>query len=116
MIFTIELPYPDPILSPNARAHWAKVNAAKQEQKTLALYEVRREHGFGRCQSARLTVTFHPPDKRKRDIDNAFASMKNGWDGIASALGMDDSAFTFTLHPMGAPRKGGAVIVEVEAT
>ena len=40
-----------------------------------------------------VRVTFHPPDMRARDLDNMFASIKGGLDGLADALGIDDSWF-----------------------
>ena len=42
-----------------------------------------------------IAYTFCPPDKRKRDLSNFVASMKGAEDGIADALGVDDSHF----HP-----------------
>ena len=40
-----------------------------------------------------VCIEFYPPDKRKRDIDNMLASSKAGIDGIAQAIGIDDSIF-----------------------
>lgn len=59
----------------------------------------------------KFKVTFHPPDKRKRDRDNIIASFKAGQDGLADAWGIDDNEFEIT-YALGEPRKGGAVIVE----
>ena len=40
-----------------------------------------------------LDITFIQPDKRRRDRDNLLAAMKSGLDGLAQALGVDDSEF-----------------------
>jgi crossover junction endodeoxyribonuclease RusA len=44
-----------------------------------------------------LWAMFYPPDKRLRDDDNVFASFKNGRDGLALALGIDDRHFISRL-------------------
>jgi crossover junction endodeoxyribonuclease RusA len=59
-----------------------------------------------------LSLTFCPPDKRRRDDDNCISSFKAGRDGIAEALGIDDSQLSL-LVKMGQPVKGGAVLVEI---
>ena len=59
-------------------------------------------------------MTFCPPDHRRRDLDNIIASMKAANDGIADALGIDDSRFIST-YSMGSPVKGWAVLVTVRA-
>jgi crossover junction endodeoxyribonuclease RusA len=59
-----------------------------------------------------LTVTFFPPDNRKRDRTNMEAAFKAGFDGIADALGVDDNRFVPTYRK-GDVVKGGMVIVEI---
>ena len=60
-----------------------------------------------------LSVTFHPPDARRRDLDNAVAAFKAGQDGLADAWGVDDSAFHFH-YAFGASVKHGTVVVTDE--
>jgi crossover junction endodeoxyribonuclease RusA len=57
-----------------------------------------------------VAITFCPPDKRRRDLDNIIASFKAGADGIADGLGIDDSLFNCT-YSLGAPVGDGAVFV-----
>lgn len=57
-----------------------------------------------------IAVTFRPPDKRRRDKDNMIASFKSGQDGIADALGVDDSTLPVS-HETGTPVRGGRVDV-----
>ena len=57
-----------------------------------------------------VAITFCPPNKRRRDLDNIIASFKAGSDGIADGLGIDDSLF-FCTYSLGAPVGDGAVFV-----
>ena len=59
-----------------------------------------------------LRITFHPPDKRRRDRDNMIAAFKAGQDGLSDSLGVDDSQFV-TSYAVGDVIKGGSVVVEV---
>ncbi len=61
-----------------------------------------------------VAITFQPPNKIARDLDNMLASIKSGLDGIAAAIGVDDSKWTITIQK-GQPVKGGAVVVEISA-
>lgn len=58
-----------------------------------------------------VTVEFVPPDRRHRDRDNMLASIKSGLDGLADALGVNDSRFDLTIRV--ADDIGGMVRVEV---
>jgi crossover junction endodeoxyribonuclease RusA len=63
----------------------------------------------------RVTLRVYPPDKRRRDWDNIIASLKSGLDGIADALGIDDSRFRLSIEMLPEVMKGGRVDVVVEA-
>lgn len=117
----IVLAWPDKVLSPNARAHYhAKAKVAKAYRE--AAYErmmgfiIADAHGENdeRWNPQHLSITFYPPDKRKRDLDNMLSSIKAGLDGIADALGVNDERFALTIRK-GDPVKGGQVCVEVVA-
>lgn len=66
--------------------------------------------------SARLRVhlTFCPPNKIRRDMDNMIAAMKAGLDGIAQAIGVDDHLWILSAE-VGEVAKLGAVRVKIEA-
>lgn len=98
----IVLPWPDKRLSPNARIHWrakAPVKVKARADATLATYaaldcgvrDVRQR--MAGDEPIPMTITFYPPDNRRRDRDNAQASLKHAMDGIADALGVDDYRF-----------------------
>ena len=117
-MISLTLPWPDPGLSPNARIHWRaravlkrKARADSRLHTLAALGRHRPDLGDG---PIRLSVSFHPKDRRRRDLDNALASLKHHFDGIADALGVDDSRFTLAAE-MGAPNGVGDVFVQIYA-
>jgi len=111
----IELPFPAKDLWPNSRPHWAaKARATKKHRAwayaaTLAAKVPKPE---GRVN---FIVTVHPRATRKIDADNAIAAMKGYFDGIADALGVNDSTFNAPMVLFGLPRPGGLVRIEVLA-
>ena len=111
----VVLPWPSPKLSPNAReGHWAvrrrASTAARHEAFVITRLVFKAKPGW---EAAKLDIEFCPPDRRRRDRDNLIASLKAATDGIADALGIDDSKFIPTYR-IGAPVKGGAVRVTIE--
>ena len=92
---------PDPDLNPNKRLHYMKLHVAKRNAKDVAMGLVLEQ---GRPATpyakAHITVTWVAKDKRRRDVDNLFASMKPYIDGLVEAeLIADDSAMhvSYTL-------------------
>lgn len=61
-----------------------------------------------------LSLVFCPPDLRRRDDDNLVAAFKSGRDGIADALGVDDSQFV-TQFEIGPVAAGGSVQVTISS-
>ncbi len=58
--------------------------------------------------------TFYPPDRRRRDQDNYSAAMKAYQDGVADALGVDDSCFQMAAPEWGDVVRGGKVTLRLE--
>lgn len=110
----LRLPYPHPNLSPNARLHWAAkskaTKAARQYACAMAKQAPRPATIAGQVH---LTITYCPPDSRRRDRDNAEAAGKAARDGLADAWGIDDQYFVITSR-WGEPRPGGAMVVSFE--
>lgn len=118
-MLTVALPFPPAELSPNKRLHWAKkakiVKQYRWDCNMLIGMAWWKEGPLRRWPydgEIPISVTFCPPDKRRRDRDNMLASFKAGFDGIADALGVDDNRFIPT-HRVGEVVKGGKVIVEI---
>ena len=59
-----------------------------------------------------LHITFVPPDRRHRDLDNLLASIKAGLDGLADVWKVDDSKWELQISKSGAV--GGWVEVRVQ--
>lgn len=105
------LGWPPKELSPNGRVHWAKKAKAAKAYRAAAYFL--SQPGWNNP-GANVAITFRPPDRRKRDLDNMLASIKAGLDGIAQAIGVDDSKWTISIAK-GEPIKGGLVTVEITA-
>ena len=123
-MITIELPFPDRVLSPNSRKHWAvkarAVAKAKEDAYWIAASEYKVQSILKQCNTGELrcTWTFHPPkDKRRRwDDDNLVAAMKSARDGVCDALGIDDSQIKETVSRFGdVDRPDGRVVMTLEA-
>lgn len=110
----ITLPWPARELSPNARCHWAvkakAVKAARQAAGWATKAAGVKVEGDG---AIYLHITFHPPSKRRHDIDNCVARLKGAIDGIADGLGVDDSRFRLGVE-IGEVVSGGKVLVSVK--
>lgn len=99
------LDWPDRRLNPNARIHRmqkAKIAHACREKAVIDTcaqvpWEFRKALA-DRDGIIHLTITFRPPDRRRRDLDNMLASCKSTLDGFADALGVDDNRFELTLR------------------
>ncbi len=116
MMLSVTLPWPDRLLHPNARTHWGRkaraTKAAREEAMALAL-----QAGWRRAQlpdgRLDLWLDFYPPDRRRRDDDGMLASFKAARDGLAQALGIDDSRFYSHPRLQDEVRPGGVVIVRI---
>lgn len=111
----IVLPWPAKQLNPNARQHWSALARHKKRAKAAAFVIARSAGKVPPIPpSAPLSVSmlFAPPTKARRDLDNLLASCKAMLDGIAEALGVDDSRFRPSLD-WAPPEKGGAVYVQI---
>lgn len=108
------LSWPAKELNPNSRAHWAtRAKAAKAYRREAWAEAWKAYTPFCLLDKAvTLSLTFEPPDKRRRDLDNMLASIKPAIDGIADAIGIDDQHFSLRIR-RGEPTKGGRVAVEI---
>jgi crossover junction endodeoxyribonuclease RusA len=122
-MMVIRLPFPAAELFPNRKngTHWTKTKAVKDGQRlagmlcTKAAMQDQAAHNWP--EFIPLSLVYMLPDKRKRDADNMLAASKALLDGMAEALGVDDSRFRPVLvdwmpgHP-----KVGALVVAVGVT
>ncbi len=116
----VDLPWPSASLAPNRKAgkHWGATYAlqqrAHQDAKVLTRAAAQAQ-GYQPPPEGDVPIilTFCPPDRRRRDRDNALGACKHALDGAAAALGLDDSRFEPVLLRRGEPVKGGRVVLEV---
>lgn len=111
------LPFPPAKLSPNARIHWGArarlVEKTRWQAKMLAMSQGARKMDAERLGlDARIIIT--PPDKHARDFDNMVSSCKALIDGVADAVGVDDSRWDMRFE-RAEPAKPGSVVIELEA-
>ena len=115
-VIRVELPWPHKNLSPNSRVHWAVLAQHKSRARADACYLCRDSMaGMGLhhvSTKPKVSFKFRPADKRRRDVDNLISSTKAHRDGIADALGIDDSNFILTAE-IGEPRKPACVEVTI---
>lgn len=112
----IELPWPSATLSPNSRVHWrTKAGATKSAKNTAwvltkeAMFRAAIKSGV-MAGPIGLAITFHPKQDRNRDLDNCQAMMKAALDGIALALGVNDTHFR-PVSTIGDKRTPACVVV-----
>lgn len=115
----VRLPLPDRRLSPNARVHWnpkrEAVRAAKAMAYYLTIHEMSQARNTWPWPTAKLALTFTLPDNRRRDLDNLIAGCKAYFDGVADALGVDDSRFDIVRITRTVEKGKGEVRLEIEA-
>ena len=114
MIITIALPWPDKHLSPNSRMH----NKAKipyiQAARELAYYAVKEQPQYdwqGMDAGLVMIVTAHPPNNRRRDLDNVLSSCKAYQDGLCQALRVDDRQIVEERISWGCTLRGGQIVM-----
>ncbi len=117
----VELPWPPRVLWPNKRSFWASKARAVLQARTCACEETilaawAQGQGAETIDLARaeipVEITFHPPNRQRRDRDNQSASCKAYLDGLADAMGIDDAKFVPTPH-QGDVRRGGQVVFRI---
>jgi hypothetical protein len=121
---TIELAWPSPKLSQNARVHWAEKGRFTKASKDTAYWITKAALGakFGPTfkfihdgkSDIILKQIAHPPANYNYDRDGIDARLKAHRDGIAMALGVDDKFFRPTGIEWGAVVPNGKVVIEVQ--
>lgn len=117
---TVVLPWPDAKLNPNQSKgrHWGSTSdlrgRARKAAWALTHEASRNGPAFDVGIPISLSITFFQPDKRHRDRDNLLAALKPSLDGVADALGVNDSQFDPITIRRDYGLKPGYVLVEVE--
>lgn len=113
----VKLPFPSPLLFPNRKHadHWTKAHAAKVKARDDAFYATKQAAKAFKPTDGYipLSVLFVTPTRVRRDWDGMAGAFKASQDGIAQALGIDDSRFKPVLIDWVEGDKPGACIVAV---
>lgn len=114
----IRLPFPDKALAPNRAngKHWGATHEKRQVQKDAAYWLTKKAAGSFIAPDGYIPVSllYLTPDKRHRDMDGLLSSSKALLDGVALALGVDDSRFKpILIDFVRGPDKVGALICAV---
>lgn len=114
---TITMSIPPMPLSPNWRGHWAvkaKAKAAHRKEASVRAYlAMRMLTDQSSMAKASATATFYHATNRARDGDNALASLKAAYDGIADAKVVGDDKH-FIHHPVVFEKDKARPRVEIE--
>lgn len=108
----IVLPWFSSELNPNSRLHWSQKIAPRQKQTSDAYWLAKEAPKPEQKEEYALKITFYPPDRRSRDIDNCLAAIKGALDGIARAWGINDKQFKPIMVDLGVVFKYGKITVE----
>lgn len=116
----LRLDWPDSALWPNRSTgkHWTDKHEAKVAARDAGFYAVKQARstqgapklGDG---AIPLSIVFCASTARRHDLDGALSALKPSLDGIAKALGIDDSQFNPVVLARGVIAKPGVVIVAV---
>lgn len=115
-MIVITLPFPDPRLNPNRSKglHWGATTAIRKKARLDAYHLTRAATPALKHEgNIELIVTFIQPDKRSRDRDNLLSAAKPQLDGVADALGVNDSQFDPVTIKREYGAKPGATRIEI---
>jgi crossover junction endodeoxyribonuclease RusA len=106
----VRLPWPPRQLSPNARCDRRAIAGIRKRYRETCGWEAKAAKLLP---GTHVAIRFCPPDRIRRDVDNMLASIKSGLDGVADAIGQDDSEWITHTLSRGPVEKGGAVYIEI---
>jgi crossover junction endodeoxyribonuclease RusA len=112
--WTVELPAGMELLSMNGRQHWSEQRRRGAELRKAA-WATAKAIKIPPLAAALITVTYQPPDKRRRDHDNIPAqSGKHCIDGIVDAGILPDDCPPYVAgisYAIGNPHPGGRLVL-----
>lgn len=117
-MIVVILPFPDARLNPNRSkgVHWAATSALRKKARgdaTLLTRHAAKGVTFPMGQEIAMAIVFVQPDRRHRDRDNLLAACKPALDGVADALGVNDSQFDPVTIRREYGAKPGSVRIEI---
>lgn len=116
MAITLTLPWPSSHLLPNhtlGKSYHTFSGEKRIARETAFVIAKENKLRLTRKNKVKLSMTFHPPDRRRRDLDGLLSACKPSLDGICLALEFDDSAFDPIVLRRGEVVKDGKVEVVI---
>jgi crossover junction endodeoxyribonuclease RusA len=114
-VITVTVSWPARPLWQNWRGHWSKRVASTKLARSEAQIVTLAAKPGKLTAPVRIIVRVYPPSRRRMDMANVIGALKASIDGIADALGIDDSQFLIRWpEAFEQPVKGGKVIFEIE--
>lgn len=113
--YRIILPWFNPLLAANAQYKKFATSRARAKARIDGNFAARAS-GAKKLDWKAVDAhwTFYPPINRTHDKTNLLASMKAAQDGVADAIGIDDSKWTPTGVVIAGTVKGGQVILTIK--
>lgn len=84
MIHIIRLPYRRPPISLNSRMHWATKGKLTREIRAITALKARQQR-IPAMECVLIELHWVPADRRKRDSDNPYPTLKAAIDGCRDA-------------------------------
>lgn len=115
----VVLPWPDRKLNPNYSKgrHWTSTTDERKKARAaarVATLNVLLDNGWeAPAGDVELAIVFMAPDRRHRDRDNLLSACKPALDGLADAMGINDSRFNPITISREFGSKPGSVIVTI---
>lgn len=113
----VVLPWPDRKLNPNYSKgrHWTSTTDERKRARAAArllTLNVLLDNGWeAPSGEVALRIVFMAPDRRHRDRDNLLSALKPSLDGVADAMGVNDSQFNpITISREFGSRPGSVII------
>ncbi len=121
-------PWFNPVLNPNVKKFYMVKAKAQKSQKNEWYFLTKKQLPIvpematvkknltvqKTAEGIELSITYYPPDKKRRDKDNCKAAIKGGLDGLALAIGIDDRYFSYGYERNGEVREGGEIEIEIK--
>ena len=113
-MITLTLPFP-----PSVNGYWRNINGrtlisvkGRAYKKAVARL-VQWNHAAKQLESRlEVLVILHPPDKRKRDIDNSMKALLDSMQ--AAGVYLDDSQIDRLVIERGEVEKGGVAVITIK--
>ena len=107
----IEIPWPSPDLSPNARLHYHAKASAVRKSRAEGAWIAKTTKPVLPDGNIPVSLMFYPQTRHRFDLDGLLTRCKPYLDGIADAWGINDFRFKPITIDMGEPVSGGKVVI-----